>query len=267
MADTRWTQMPLLAEGQDDKELLHNEALWRADVMENRAFFGFVAALPGGAIDGDTYIVEGGVHNDEIAFWLNGAWEYIVPRDGWVWYSYDSSPPGYFNYTEGASPAWAPFTIASVDASGVTYTPASNANWSGGTDPGDVDNALDQLAARRQPIIIACSDETTPLTAGTLKVTFRMPYAFKLTEIPRASLSTAQATGGILTVDVNESGSSILSTKLTIDNTEKTSTTAATPAVMSDSDLANDAEITIDIDSLGDGTATGLKVTLIGFPT
>lgn len=115
------------------------------------------------------------------------------------------------------------------------------------------------------PIIIACSDETTALTTGTAKVTFRMPYAMTLTEIPRASLTTAQASGSIFTVDINESGSTILSTKLTIDNTEKTSTTAATPAVLSDSSLANDAEITIDIDQIGNGTAKGLKVTLIGY--
>jgi hypothetical protein len=80
----------------------------------------------------------------------------------------------------------------------------------------------------------------------------------------RASLTTAQASGSIFTVDINESGASILSTKLTIDNTEKTSVTAATPAVISDTALADDAEITIDIDQIGNGTATGLKITLIG---
>jgi hypothetical protein len=80
----------------------------------------------------------------------------------------------------------------------------------------------------------------------------------------RASLTTAQASGSIFTVDINESGTSILSTKLTIDNTEKTSVTAATPAVISDSSLADDAEITVDIDQIGNGTAKGLKITLIG---
>lgn len=109
----------------------------------------------------------------------------------------------------------------------------------------------------------AASDETTALTTGTAKVTFRMPYAMTLTAV-RASLSTAQASGSIFTVDINEGGTSILSTKLTIDNTEKTSTTAATAPVISDSALADDAEITIDIDQIGDGTAKGLKVTLIG---
>lgn len=114
------------------------------------------------------------------------------------------------------------------------------------------------------PIIIACSDETTALTAGTAKVTFRMPYAFTVTGV-LASLTTAQAGGSILTVDINEAGVSILSTKLTINNTEKTSATAATAPVISDSAIAADAEITIDIDQIGDGSAKGLKVTLVGY--
>jgi hypothetical protein len=96
-----------------------------------------------------------------------------------------------------------------------------------------------------------------------------MPYAFTVTAV-RASLTTAQATdggGGIFTVDINEGGTTILSTKITIDNTEKTSTTAATPPVVSDASLADDAEMTVDIDQVGDGTAKGLKVTLIGYKT
>lgn len=117
-----------------------------------------------------------------------------------------------------------------------------------------------------QCIPIACSDETTALTTGAAKVTFRMPYAFTLSAV-RASLTTAQASGSILTVDINEGGTSILSTKLTIDNGEKSSTTAATPAVISDAALADDAEITIDIDQVGAGTAKGLKVYLIGVPS
>ena len=114
-----------------------------------------------------------------------------------------------------------------------------------------------------QSIVVAASDETTALATGTAKVTFRMPYAFTLTSV-RASLTTVQSSGSIFTVDINEGGTSILSTKLTIDNTEKTSTTAATAAVISDTALADDAEITIDIDQIGDGTAKGLKVALIG---
>ena len=109
----------------------------------------------------------------------------------------------------------------------------------------------------------AASDETTALTTGTAKVTFRAPSAFTLTGV-RASLTTAQSSGSIFTVDINQNGTSVLSTKLTIDNTEKTSVTAATPPVISTSAITDDAEITIDIDQIGNGTAKGLKITLIG---
>jgi hypothetical protein len=90
-----------------------------------------------------------------------------------------------------------------------------------------------------------------------------MPYAMTLTSV-RASLSTAQASGSIFTVDINLNGTSVLGTKLTIDNTEKTSTTAATPATITTSALTDDGEITIDIDQVGTAGAKGLKITLIG---
>jgi hypothetical protein len=113
---------------------------------------------------------------------------------------------------------------------------------------------------------MACSDETTVFTASTsvAKATFRMPHAMTLTEV-RASVTTA-ASGGGLEIDVHDSGTTIFSTKVTIDDIESTSTTASTPAVISDSALADDAEIEIFIDSLdGGNAATGLKVFLIGY--
>lgn len=121
-------------------------------------------------------------------------------------------------------------------------------------------------ATATESLLIAVSDETTELTTGTAKVTFRMPYAVTLTAV-RASVTTAP-TGAVLTVDINEAGATILSTKITIDATEKTSTTAAVAPVISDSSLADDAEMTIDIDTVGSTFAgAGLKVTLIGTQT
>lgn len=115
-------------------------------------------------------------------------------------------------------------------------------------------------------IQVACSDETTAITTGTAKVTFRMPYAFTVTDV-RASVNTAP-TGSTILIDINESGTTILSTKLMIDASEKTSTTAATPAVISDSSLADDAEMTIDFDQVGSTIAgKGVKVILIGHRT
>jgi hypothetical protein len=112
-------------------------------------------------------------------------------------------------------------------------------------------------------LVVAASDEGTALTTGTAKITFRMPRAVTLTAV-RASLTTAQASGSLFTVNIKESGTTILSTKITINNTQKTSTTATTPPVISDTSLADDAEMTIDIDQIGDGTAKGLKIMLIG---
>ena len=159
----------------------------------------------------------------------------------------------------------------SVDAADVTYTPNTLTDWNSSADPGNTNGALNQLASRLkvaenkqiESIIVACSDEATALTTGTSKVTFRMPYAMTVSGV-KASLSTAQTAGAIFTVDINEGGTSILSTKLTIDNTEKTSATAAIAAVLSDTALAADAEITVDIDQVGDGTAKGLKITING---
>ena len=113
-------------------------------------------------------------------------------------------------------------------------------------------------------IQVACSDLTTSLTTGASKAYFRMPYAMTLTEV-RASLLTAGTVSGVTTIDINEAGTTILSTKLTIDFTAKTSVGAATPAVISDAALADDAIITIDIDVVtGGAVEKGLIVTLIG---
>ena len=118
-----------------------------------------------------------------------------------------------------------------------------------------------------ESFIVAASDETTALTAATDVATFRMPYAFNVTAV-RASLTTAGTGVNLVTVDIHETGTTILSTKITIDATETTSVTAATAPVISDAALANDAEMTIDIDQIDSGgVSAGLKVTLIGYQT
>jgi len=122
------------------------------------------------------------------------------------------------------------------------------------TTPAGVKAAID-----KQPefLPIAVGDNTTALTVGTTKESFRMPFGATLTGV-RASLITASSSG-IPTINIKEAGVTIFSTKLTIDATELTSTTAAVAAVVSDAALADDALITIDIDVAGTGAA-GLKI-------
>jgi hypothetical protein len=112
---------------------------------------------------------------------------------------------------------------------------------------------------------IAVSDETTDLTTGVAKATFRMPYAMAVTDV-RATVTTAP-TGGIpIIVDIKAGGTSIMTTNLlSIDSTQKTSTTAATAPNITTTALADDAEITIDIAQIGVTLAgTGLKIWIIG---
>jgi hypothetical protein len=105
----------------------------------------------------------------------------------------------------------------------------------------------------------ALSDETSDLATGTSVVTWRAPMALTITDI-RLSVGTAP-TDATVVVDINEGGVSIFSVTPTIDATEKTSTTAATAYTLSDSSIADDAEITFDIDQIGSTIAgAGLKV-------
>lgn len=113
--------------------------------------------------------------------------------------------------------------------------------------------------------VIEVTGDAVALATGTGKKTFNAPHAMTVTAV-RANLVEAQTSGNIVTVDINEAGSTILSTKITIDNNEKTSTTAATAPVVSDTAIADDAVIAIDIDQIGNGTAKGLKVHIIGYP-
>jgi len=131
---------------------------------------------------------------------------------------------------------------------------------------GSIDKEHLSAGAKTEVIAIACGDETTATEAATAVVTFHMPYAFTLTGV-KAGVTTAPV-GSVLTVDINEAGTTILSTKITIDASEKTSGTAATAAVISDTALADNALMTIDVDGVGSGTAgAGLKVYLIGHVT
>jgi hypothetical protein len=110
-----------------------------------------------------------------------------------------------------------------------------------------------------ESMIISASDELTSLTVGTAKTTFRMPYAFTLTAV-KVSL-TNTSTSGNPTIDINESGTSILSSPVAITAGQKTAT-----ATVGDSSLANLAEMTVDIDVAGTN-ASGLKIYLIGTQT
>jgi len=111
------------------------------------------------------------------------------------------------------------------------------------------------------PDTVALSDETTALTTGQ-KLSHRVVGARTLTAV-RISVGTAP-TGSTIIVDVKKNGTTIFTTKATIDASEKTSVTAAVPSVLSVTSFADDDEITWHVDQVGSTVAgLGLKGALI----
>jgi hypothetical protein len=125
--------------------------------------------------------------------------------------------------------------------------------WSGG--------GVVPVLSQSEILQVACSDLITALIAATSVGYFRVAKPFVLSSV-RASLLVVSSSG-IVTVDINKGGVSILSTKLTFDVGELTTVTAAVPPVITDTAMTDDAVITIDIDVGGTG-AKGLIVTFLG---
>lgn len=112
--------------------------------------------------------------------------------------------------------------------------------------------------------LVDIGDETTALTTGTGKKTFRIPLNLDVSEV-RASVTTAP-TGSNLIVDFNADGTSIFDTnKINIDATETTSLDSATQPTIINDKIFNNTEVTVDIDQIGSTVAgAGLKLQIIG---
>jgi hypothetical protein len=144
------------------------------------------------------------------------------------------------------------FNVLFNTVTGLTSTGTISANTISATTYQNTPTALQ----------VACSDEVTALVTGNT-TTFRMPYNMNVTEV-RGSLTTAQTAGGTFTVDILNNGTTILSTLITIDNSLKTSKTSAIQPVVSTANLVDDSEMVVKITQIGNGTARGLKVTILG---
>jgi hypothetical protein len=109
---------------------------------------------------------------------------------------------------------------------------------------------------------IAFTDEDSDLTTGDAKAGFHMPnYATTLLEVS-IGVSTAP-TGSTAIFDLEEDGTTVLSTLISIDAGEKTSEDAGTPPVISDSAIAANAFMTVNTDQIGSSVAgAGAKLYL-----
>jgi hypothetical protein len=162
---------------------------------------------------------------------------------------------------------WVPSSSTYVEVS-----PQVKADWNATSGDAEILNkpalnfAPTNLVGSPIEFVIACSDETTALTSGVAKVTFRAPVAFRLTDV--SASVTAAPTGSPLIVDINQGGNSVLtSPKLNINaGTLSSRASSSPPSIIADyRDIGQEGQITIDIDQVGSTVAgKGLKVVLIG---
>lgn len=208
MASTPILPFALWQSGTNQNSIPANDNALRAEILQ-RNVNNATTAQPASPSEGDTYIIQS-TH-------AGAQWSAFTPKDlaifkGGTWYAF--APVEGVKITVGGavyvytSGAW---TAASGGGGGSMTNPMTAVAdlILGGTVTGGVatPNRLAKGAAYQllrmnsgataqewggalQAIPIACSDETTALTAGAAKVTFRMPFAFTVTAV-RASLTTA----------------------------------------------------------------------------
>jgi len=126
-------------------------------------------------------------------------------------------------------------------------------------------NALD-IFANYQYILVRIVAATTDTTvANVVGGDYVMPYGGSFYQVG-ATVDTAGVTN-VTTVDINNNGTTILSTKITIDTGEKTSRTAATASYISSPNFKIGDIITFDVDAIQTTAAKGLTVFMVVIPT
>lgn len=93
MSDTSHLALPLLAAAQAQKHVTMNEALTRLDALAApSALSSDLGAPPATPAEGDVYVVAAPATGpwagqaDQVAFFVNGGWDFASPRPGWrVW--------------------------------------------------------------------------------------------------------------------------------------------------------------------------------------
>lgn len=92
-------QLPFLASGQAQKHVTVNESLLRLDALVQLSVLSATtAAQPGSPADGDIYILPAGksgadwgpMSNGALAYYRDGVWEQLTPREGWIAYVADA---------------------------------------------------------------------------------------------------------------------------------------------------------------------------------
>jgi len=102
--ETPRAQIPLIADGQAQKSITHNEAMLQVDALLDARFLDRdLTAPPGSPSAGDTYLVKATAtgawtaKDGQIAFFADGAWKFYAPYCGLVAYVVDETKLIVFN--------------------------------------------------------------------------------------------------------------------------------------------------------------------------
>src|SRR5262245_13832203 len=93
MSDTSNLMLPFLAAGQAQKHVTVNESLLRLDALVQLAVVSAsTTAQPASPTDGQLYVLPAGKTGDDwgamangaLAYYRDGVWEELAPREGWL---------------------------------------------------------------------------------------------------------------------------------------------------------------------------------------
>jgi hypothetical protein len=126
-----------------------------------------------------------------------------------------------------------------------------------------VDNQISALPTQVYDLVVPLTSETGAVNSTGIKYTLYTPRTFTVSVI-KASLTTAQTSGTQIAINITRSGVNVLNpaSSLTFVNGQTLSNQpgfVSTPTIFSSND-----KIEFNITAVGDGTAVGLKVSILG---
>lgn len=117
MTDTPNLGLPLISEGLANERIVHNQALGILDAITgNSVIAKDTLAQPVSPAEGDTYIIDGtgtgaawSGQDDNVAFFLGGIWNFLVPVEGLFFFVRDID-----ERVEWDGAVWGPFSVSVV---------------------------------------------------------------------------------------------------------------------------------------------------------
>ena len=169
-SNTANLQLPFLAVGQAQKHVTVNDSLRKLDAMVQLSVVSATTTTePGAPADGEVWIVPSGktgTHwasftNWALAYWRDGAWEQLTPREGWRAYVKDTDL--YLHYTGSAWALFAPGKVLTLSATDVLVGRSTSG-------AGAAEEIACTAAGRALIAGVAASNQRTTLGLGTAAV-------------------------------------------------------------------------------------------------